>query len=418
MTPTSASGAAFTGRPGQIRPPTWSSGSCDRTATTRTGRSAAKPRSRSARALAASSLSALITSSTRAGSAMVVRAGPYLSTTAAAAMASRSSSTSSSGPGGPGRSSHTVPISSSSRVIGAALDAGTRGRRVPDRGASATSLPSGDDADHPSRAVEPDAGHALGQARRGPGERWEIHPSAHQRVVEHDDADRAFDLRVQMRQPCGQCLHGRRIGADRRVNWAGCRDGWRMISGWPAVRMVDMDPELEAFIPLFPRADLTDPVPARTIYAELAASAPAPDTSDMEIEDRTVPADPEVPVRIYRPHRGAGRHRLAARRRMRHGRPGHRAPVGRAARGRLRRGGDLGGLPAGPRAPVPGRPGRRLRGAGLGGRAGGRTRHRPGADRGRRPQRRRGSRGRGGVAGTRRAGAADPLPAAQPARTR
>ena len=84
------------------------------------------------------------------------------------------------------------------------------------------------------------------------------------------------------------------------------RDGWRMISGTAAARMVGMDPELEAFIPLFPRADLTDPVAARKKLAELAAAAPAPDTADMEIEDRTVPADPDVPVRIYRPHRAQG----------------------------------------------------------------------------------------------------------------
>ncbi|WP_067473729.1 alpha/beta hydrolase [Actinomadura hibisca] len=67
-----------------------------------------------------------------------------------------------------------------------------------------------------------------------------------------------------------------------------------------------MDPELEAFIPLFPRLDLSDPVAAR---AELAASAglrPAPDTTGLEIEDRTVPAAPEVPVRIYRPDQAQG----------------------------------------------------------------------------------------------------------------
>jgi acetyl esterase len=63
-----------------------------------------------------------------------------------------------------------------------------------------------------------------------------------------------------------------------------------------------MDPELEAFIPLFPRADLTDPVTARKSFAGLAAAVPAPDTAGLEIEDRTVPADPGVPVRIYRPH--------------------------------------------------------------------------------------------------------------------
>jgi acetyl esterase len=70
--------------------------------------------------------------------------------------------------------------------------------------------------------------------------------------------------------------------------------------------MVIMDPELEAFIPLFPPADLTDPVTARKHLAELAAAAPPPDTTGMEIEDRTVPADPQVAVRIYRPHQAQG----------------------------------------------------------------------------------------------------------------
>ncbi|WP_234382277.1 hypothetical protein [Streptomyces dysideae] len=55
-----------------------------------------------------------------------------------------------------------------------------------------------------------------------------------------------------------------------------------------------MDPELEAFIPLFPRADLTDPVAERKNFAELAAAVPAPDTSGMEVEDRMMPADPDV----------------------------------------------------------------------------------------------------------------------------
>ncbi|QFR01880.1 alpha/beta hydrolase [Streptomyces phaeolivaceus] len=67
-----------------------------------------------------------------------------------------------------------------------------------------------------------------------------------------------------------------------------------------------MDPELEAFVALFPRADLTDPVVERKRFAELAAAVPAPDTSRMDVEDRTVPADPDVPVRIYRPHRSQG----------------------------------------------------------------------------------------------------------------
>ncbi|MEW1550670.1 alpha/beta hydrolase [Streptomyces tsukubensis] len=62
-----------------------------------------------------------------------------------------------------------------------------------------------------------------------------------------------------------------------------------------------MDPELEAFVPLMPRLDLRDPVAARKEYAERAAGAPPPDTEGLEITDRTVPADPSVPVRIYRP---------------------------------------------------------------------------------------------------------------------
>ncbi|MGW1195437.1 alpha/beta hydrolase [Streptomyces sp. NPDC002536] len=67
-----------------------------------------------------------------------------------------------------------------------------------------------------------------------------------------------------------------------------------------------MDPELEAFIALFPPADLTDPLAERKNFAKLAAALPAPDTTNLEIQDRTVSADPEVAVRIYRPHRAQG----------------------------------------------------------------------------------------------------------------
>ena len=67
-----------------------------------------------------------------------------------------------------------------------------------------------------------------------------------------------------------------------------------------------MDPELEAFIPLFPKADLDDPVTSRHRYAELATAVPAPDTSGMTVEDRTVPGEVDVPVRIYRPHEARG----------------------------------------------------------------------------------------------------------------
>jgi acetyl esterase len=83
-------------------------------------------------------------------------------------------------------------------------------------------------------------------------------------------------------------------------------DAWRLTRGTQTARIGAMDPELEAFIPLFPQADLTDPVTARKELAELAGTAPAPDTANLEIEDRTVPADPDVPVRIYRPHGAQG----------------------------------------------------------------------------------------------------------------
>jgi acetyl esterase/lipase len=70
--------------------------------------------------------------------------------------------------------------------------------------------------------------------------------------------------------------------------------------------MFAMDPELEAFITFLPRLDLSDPVTARKEFAERAAAIPAPDTSNLAIENRTVPADPDVPVRIYRPHQAQG----------------------------------------------------------------------------------------------------------------
>jgi acetyl esterase len=79
-----------------------------------------------------------------------------------------------------------------------------------------------------------------------------------------------------------------------------------MTSGTAGARIVVVNPELEAFLPLIPELDLNDPVAARTKYAEQAAAKPAWDDADMEIEDRTVTADPDVPVRIYRPRRAHG----------------------------------------------------------------------------------------------------------------
>ncbi|MEV0381119.1 alpha/beta hydrolase [Nonomuraea sp. NPDC050643] len=67
-----------------------------------------------------------------------------------------------------------------------------------------------------------------------------------------------------------------------------------------------MDPELEAFIPLLPRPRYDDPVTERKTVAQLVASLPPPDTSAMEVTDLSVPAEPEVPVRIYRPLQAQG----------------------------------------------------------------------------------------------------------------
>jgi acetyl esterase/lipase len=66
-----------------------------------------------------------------------------------------------------------------------------------------------------------------------------------------------------------------------------------------------MDPELEAFVPFFPKAELTDVVKERQFLAELAAGIPA-ETDGMDVEDLMVPAEPEVPVRVYRPHDAQG----------------------------------------------------------------------------------------------------------------
>src|SRR4029079_18573468 len=71
------------------------------------------------------------------------------------------------------------------------------------------------------------------------------------------------------------------------------------------LRVVRVDRELEPFISMFPKADLNDPIAARQTLAGPSAQAPALDMNEIEIEDRTVPATTDVPVRIYRPHGGA-----------------------------------------------------------------------------------------------------------------
>lgn len=67
-----------------------------------------------------------------------------------------------------------------------------------------------------------------------------------------------------------------------------------------------IDAELTPFLPSFPPANLDDPVTARAKLARLAAAAPTPDVQGVEIEDRTVPGRPDVPVRIYRPREAQG----------------------------------------------------------------------------------------------------------------
>ena len=87
---------------------------------------------------------------------------------------------------------------------------------------------------------------------------------------------------------------------------SGTRDGWRVNQAARPVKIAGMDPELEAFIPLFPPADLIDPVNDRKLLAELAAGVPPPDVTDMDVEDRVVPGEPDVPIRIYSPRQAQG----------------------------------------------------------------------------------------------------------------
>ncbi|MFL0292013.1 alpha/beta hydrolase [Mycobacterium sp. SMC-18] len=67
-----------------------------------------------------------------------------------------------------------------------------------------------------------------------------------------------------------------------------------------------MDPELQPFLSLFPKAELDDPVAARRRLAELSAAVPAPDTAGLQISDRSVPGRPDVPVRLYQPAEPVG----------------------------------------------------------------------------------------------------------------
>src|SRR4029078_3991956 len=71
------------------------------------------------------------------------------------------------------------------------------------------------------------------------------------------------------------------------------------------LRVVRVDPELEPFISMFPKADLNDPIAARQTLAGPSAKAPALDMNEIEIEDRTAAVTSAMPVRISRPHGGA-----------------------------------------------------------------------------------------------------------------
>jgi hypothetical protein len=64
---------------------------------------------------------------------------------------------------------------------------------------------------------------ALGQGGRGPGERREVDPSAHQGVIEHHNPERAFDLRIQVRHsPWARATRSGRTGADLCAIQPGC----------------------------------------------------------------------------------------------------------------------------------------------------------------------------------------------------
>ena len=127
-----------------------------------------------------------------------------------------------------------------------------------------------------------------------------------------------------------------------------------------ARRPTAIDPELDGSLAMFPAADLTDPVAARSRLAALARTAPAPDTAGIEVADRIAPGDPDVPVRIYRPPEAQGAIVWL------HGggfvmgdlETEHPWAVRIAA---APRGGDLRGLPPRARAPLPGGAGGLLR---------------------------------------------------------
>jgi hypothetical protein len=127
----------------------------------------------------------------------------------------------------------------------------------------------------------------------------------------------------------------------------GMADGWRMTlrggrpPAWSAAtlelarRRPTMDPELEAFIALFPPADPDDPATAGQGLAAPAA-APTPDPTTLAITDHTVPAHPD-PVPAAHPAPSWTTGRSAGRRGPAPTRLDDRRPAGRhlATRPRL-----------------------------------------------------------------------------------
>ncbi len=90
------------------------------------------------------------------------------------------------------------------------------GGRGSGRGGRVRSVGRG--APHPPPTAEPDACHASGRPRRGPERRGQVHPSAHQPVVERHDADRP-SVRASGRgsRAASACLHAWRTGRPSRA---------------------------------------------------------------------------------------------------------------------------------------------------------------------------------------------------------
>jgi len=77
-----------------------------------------------------------------------------------------------------------------------------------------------------------------------------------------------------------------------------------------AVTAYAFDPELAAALPALPSVEYGDVAVARARFDEMVRALPAPDTSDLRIEERCVPGlhdAPDITVRIYRPERPAVR---------------------------------------------------------------------------------------------------------------